>query len=364
MSNGVKILYIITQADDGGAQKYTLALAKYFGGMIAAGDEASKLFDDAKAAGLETYELKHLKRDISPWHDFWAVWEIRQLIHLLRPDIVHLNSTKAGILGSFASVGLKPKVVFTAHGFRFNEPLSYAATQFYLALEKIASCYRDYIIAVSDSDKKSALANKIISQEKISTIHNGLGPVNFLTREEARSALKLPADKLIIGCVANFYKTKGVDVLIEAIKMLADDTKNKIQVTLIGEGREHAFIQSSDVIKKLGKLENAAKYLKAFDIFVLPSRKEGFPYALLEAMQAGLPIVATDVGGNREALGAAAILVQPQNPKALAEAITDIIDNEQKRKGLSQTALERSKLFTEKKMLLETKKVYEQLLIT
>src|SRR6185436_2761697 len=107
----MKILYIITQADGGGAQKYTLDLARHFNGAIAAGDEATKLLDAAKADGLKTYPLKHLKRDINLWHDFLAMWEIRALIDSIKPDIVHLNSTKAGILGSFACVGLKTKVI-------------------------------------------------------------------------------------------------------------------------------------------------------------------------------------------------------------------------------------------------------------
>src|SRR5262249_14800523 len=145
----MRILYIITQADGGGAQKYVLTLAAHFKGAIAAGDEAKKLFDDAKALGLQTFELKHLKRDICLGHDCWAVREMRELIKSFAPDIVHLNSTKAGVLGSFAAIGLsakggsasggKTKVVFTAHGFRHNEPLFWPAKSFYLALEKVAS---------------------------------------------------------------------------------------------------------------------------------------------------------------------------------------------------------------------------------
>src|SRR5512135_3762816 len=100
----MKILYIITQADGGGAQKYTLALARHFGGTVAAGSEAGQLFDDARSLQLTAYGLRHLKRSINPWHDFLACVEIRQLVKNTNPDIVHLNSTKAGILGSFACI--------------------------------------------------------------------------------------------------------------------------------------------------------------------------------------------------------------------------------------------------------------------
>src|ERR1700690_3366587 len=111
---GMKILFIITQGHGGGAQKYTLALAKHFGGAIAAGLEDSELFRAAQLAGVKTFPLQHLMRDINPLQDFLAMLEIRQLIKNLDVDVVHLNSSKAGVLGSFAAIGLKKKVIFTA----------------------------------------------------------------------------------------------------------------------------------------------------------------------------------------------------------------------------------------------------------
>ncbi len=363
----MKILYIITQADGGGAQKYVLALAKHFQGAIAAGDEAERLFIQAQSAGLKTFPLSHLKRNISPWHDFLAIWEIRQLVKNLEPDIVHLNSTKAGILGSFACIGLKTKVLFTAHGFVFNEPLPWIIKSFYLALEKIASDYRDYIICVSEADRQAALKQKLINQDKISVIYNGISQIKFLDKTQARQNLGLPSDKFIIGCVSNFYKTKGIDVLIEAAGLLPTDVKEKIQVAIIGEGPEKEKLQATSYklqanIKLLNKIENANNYLKAFDVFVIPSRKEGFPFALLEAMQAGLPIIASNVGGMPEALGNTGILIPPDDPTALAEAIINLTNDELKQTDLSAKALERSKLFTEEKMLTETQAIYKKLL--
>ena len=294
----MKILYIITQADGGGAQKYVLSLAKHFKGAIAAGMEATQLFDDTKAAGLNVYLLKHLKRNIHPWHDFLAVWEIRQLIKKTAPDIVHLNSTKAGILGSFAAIGLKPKIVFTAHGFRFNEPLSYPSRQFYLALEKVASSYRDFIITVSDADRDSALKNRLIAENKIKTIHNGLAPINFLSREEARKKLGLPLDKKITVMIANEYKTKGFDSFEESAFF------KPIVGSFTGVyGKVSDKRQSNEYITYYGYKENISRFLKAFDGTMVPSVKEGFPFVVLEAMQAGQPIIASNVGGIPEALG-------------------------------------------------------------
>jgi glycosyltransferase involved in cell wall biosynthesis len=365
----MKILYIITQADGGGAQKYVLTLAKYFGGKIAAGAEDKKLFNDAITAGIRVYPLGHLKRNISPVSDILAIWEIRNLIKNLNPDIVHLNSTKAGVLGSFAAIGLKTKVVFTAHGFRFNEPMSYPIKNFYLALEKIASSCRDFIITVSDADKESALKNKLIDYGKISTVHNGISPINFFDRDQARAKLNLPTDKKIVGTIANFYKTKGIDVLIEAVNTLPKSTLEKTLFMIIGDGTEFENLKLriknlklENNIRLMGKIDNASIYLKAFDAFVLPSRKEGFPFAILEAMQASLPIIAADVGGNKEALGDTGILVPSENPDALSRVINTVLRDSNTVRSISGKTFERSKLFTEEKMLEETKNVYEKVL--
>lgn len=350
----MKILYIITQADGGGAQKYVLALAKHFGGSIAAGDEARQLFSDARTAGLNVYPLKHLKRNIHPWHDFWAMWEIRSLIKKTRPDIVHLNSTKAGVLGSFAAIGLKTKVIFTAHGFRFLEPMSFAAKNFYLTLEKIASAYRDFIITVSETDKKAALENGLISENKIQTVHNGIGQIDFLPKDEARKQLGLPLDKKIYGVIANDYATKGLDIL-EATKPVPGSL-----IAIIGKHSPNK--KSSDHVKYLGYKPNASIYFKAFNATFIPSKKEGFPYSALEAMQAGQPIAATSVGGIPEALGNAGILVKPNDPKEFDRVMEVDFMDEARLSELSRIALERSKVFTEEKMLKATERVYAQIL--
>lgn len=362
----MKILYVITQADGGGAQKYTLALAEAFGGTIAAGNEAKRLFVDAKALGIKCVELSYLKRAINPFYDIMAVWELRKLMQEERPDIVHLNSSKAGILGSFAAIGTKTKIVFTAHGFVFNELLPKAVKMFYLALEKIASGYRDHIIAVSNVDRQSALDNKLIDAKKITTVYNGLPQVPFLSLELARKELGLDENKIIVGSTSNFYRTKGLDILIDAVALMDEETKSKIQVAIIGEGPERKNLEVKiknfrleNCVTLAGNISDVNKYLKAFDIFVLPSRKEGFPFAILEAMQAGLPIIATNVGGIPESLGDAGILIAPENPKALAGAMQSLLTDLPKQKDLAQKALQRSKLFTEEKMLAETEKAYE-----
>lgn len=354
----MKILYIVTQADGGGAQKYVLTLAKHFKGTIAAGTESTQLFNNAASLQLTAYKLAHLKRNISPLHDLLAIFEIRALIKKQKADIVHLNSTKAGLLGSLASVGLNTKVVFTAHGFIFNEPIPSWKKTLYIAAEKFASLFRDFIITVSDADKKSALKNHIIRENKIQTVYNGIPQINFKTREQAREHLGLPQNAKVFGVIANKPEMhryiKGIDVLEEASDFLHS---NSITV-VIGSTK-----QTTNTNKKILELPyepDAPSLLKAFELLIIPSRKEGLPYTLLEAMQAGLPIVATRVGGIPEALGDAGLLVEAGNAKALVEAINSLSD-EERCKALSLKAQKRSELFTEEIMLKNTEAVYKKI---
>lgn len=364
----MKILYIVTQADAGGAQKYVLNLAKHFQGEIASGTEHLELFDNAKKIKIPTHELKYLKRSASFWYDFLAFWELVFLIRKVNPDIVHLNSSKAGFLGSLTKPFHSAKIIFTAHGFVYNEPTSWIKKHIYITLEKLASFFRDYIITVSEADRNSALKYKIISKNKVSTIHNGIEQINFLDKNPAKKFLNINSGKIIIGSIANFYKTKGLDVFIEAVNKLDPDTKSKIEIILIGEGPERQQLEKlinsfklQNTIQLLGEIKNANQYLKAFDIFILPSRKEGFPYTLLEAIQAGLPILATNVGGNPEAVANTALVVPPNNPLAFAEKLTNLVKNSDLQKDLSKKAFDRSKMFEENKMFLETEKIYKQL---
>ncbi len=365
----MKILYIITQADGGGAQNYTLALARHFNGAIAAGSEAGQLFEAAEKNRLATFKLEHLKREVSPYHDLMAIWEIRGLLKAYQPDILHLNSSKAGVLGSFAKIGLKLKVVFTAHGFVFNEPLPWPVRAFYIALEKTASDFRDQIITVSDKDRATALNFKLAAAEKITTIRNGLPPLDFLSKEAATAELNLPVNFFLFATIANFYKTKGLDMLIEAVSLLKEDLRKKCKFVLFGNGPEENNLKLKIKNLKLepsfillGKQDRAYRFLKAFDAFLLPSLKEGFPYALLEAAQAGLPILATRTGGVPEALGEQGFYVTPGSPQELAEKIGQLINDQTLRTKLARQSQERIGLFTQKKMLEETEAVYKKIL--
>jgi glycosyltransferase involved in cell wall biosynthesis len=372
MNANLKVLYIVTSADGGGAQKYVLDLAQHFGGDIAAGTQSQELYDQAARAGVKTHPLHHLKREVSPRHDFLAIFEIAALIRRIKPDLVHLNSSKAGFLGSLAGRMAGTRVLFTAHGFFYFKRAPWLTRTVYAALEKFASLFRDQIIAVSDEDKNQALEHGIIQPAHIATVHNGISPVAFLSKADARNTLNLDPARILTGCIAQLYNRKAIDVLIEAVALLPNEIRG--QFVVLGDGPEQAALEALIAARGLqenfllmGFVPNAVSYLKGFDLFVLSSRREGFPYVILEALQAGLPIVATNVGGVAEALAEAGFLVNPDAPAELAAALTQVLGALHRHgtehfSELSRQSKIRGDLFTKEKMLLETEHVYRTMM--
>lgn len=371
-----KVLYIITLAEAGGAQKYVFDLAKnldknrYEVAVASYGKKTDWLFENLEKEGIQTYPLKNLRRSINPIYDTLAIFEIKKLISSIKPDIVHLNSSKAGIIGSIASKKSNAKVVYTAHGFVFNEPMSYIKKRIYIFAERLSSKYKDKVISISNFDYKTGLKNKIATKNKFAVIHNGIktDEFHFLSKSDARKRLGLSEKEMVIGTIANYYKTKSLNRIIDAAKIITKQHKNT-KFLLIGDGPEKEKLQRQ--IEDIGLLNNffigpmkdAWSILKAFDVFVLPSSKEGMPYVVLEAMLAEVPIIATRVGGVPEMItnGENGFLVDSSDKTSeqLADKIKyytnhkeiiPIFTNKGYRKILSD--------FTLNKMIQETEKIY------
>lgn len=372
-----KIFYVITQSELGGAQRYVFDLARSLSSeeyvvTVCAGSGGSLLtkFDGTRIASVT---LKYMTRAIDPIKDLFAYWELKRLFKKHQPDIVHLNSSKAGVVGAIAAkhAGVK-KVIYTVHGFVFNEPMPVWKKYFYILAEKFSARYKDKLICVSEFDRQIGIKRKIAKEEKFVTIHNGIENLEFYGKEEARDKLNLPQDKIIVGTIANFYPTKGLSYLIKAAKTITEKNNNII-FKIIGFGElEKELKKQTKMLNLTNKvdLENSIfqearlsgyKYLKAFDVYCLPSIKEGFPYALLEAMTAGLPIVSTKVGGIPEMIDeASGILVEPKNPQALAEAIIKLVGNKNVADACAHQAQEDVKnKFSLDKMVEKTIAVYK-----
>lgn len=374
-----KILFVITKSNWGGAQRYVYDLAtalprEQFEVGVALGGEGT-LTEKLHIAGIRTVPLPSLIRDVSPLKDiasFFALWRI---FRAERPDIVHLNSAKAGGVGAFAArlTGI-PRIIFTAHGWTFNEdrsPLSRIAIRFFSWLT-VALAHKT--IAVSDA-VRSDTENWPIVHRKIAAIRNGVSEPLLETRDGARAYLaniinaEITPDIFIIGTIAELSPNKG---LIYALRAFADVVRTfpHARYLIIGDGEQREEL--SGLIKEYGLKEHvylfgfipdAATYLKAFDCFILPSVKEGLPYAILEAGLAQLPVVATSVGGVPEIITdtKTGLLVLPRNPRALARALEWMIKNPKRRGEMGKALHEKIEYeFSLSKMSTATIALYEE----
>jgi len=378
----MKILYVVTQGELGGAQRYihTLSQAANSQNMavnVAIGENNDNWISrKIEGLGGKIWPLKRLKRAPSPLNDFFAIFELAKLYQNIKPDIIHLNSSKAGVIGSLAAIAYKisypkVKIIYTAHGWVFNEPMPSPLKIGYYLMEKITGPIKNKIICVSDFDRLIGLKAKIASADKLITIHNGLNlPEDYFA--DKKSALKklgiIKDEKIIIGTIANFYPTKGLSYLLEAVKILVADYRLPVVAVIIGDGKLRFRLEQQIKNLKLensiiltGSINEAGKYLKALDLAVTSSVKEGFPYFLLEAMSAGLPIVATKVGGIPEIIinNENGLLVESKNPQMLAEKINQLVTDKPLTEKMSRQNIQtvREK-FSRQKMIDETLAIY------
>lgn len=304
----LKILYIITKATWGGAQRYVFDLATHLPReqfeLIVAYGEKGKLASDLTAAGIKTYELPSLGRNVALVSDIKSFFEIIGCIRTVRPDVIHLNSSKAAALGALAArlCGVQ-KIIFTVHGWPFGERRNVFARILIWKISWMTALLASRVICVSEYDLRAAQRMPFVGGKAV-RIYNGIDlNTKFGSGENIRGAF--PPGVLITGTIGELNKNKNQQALIEEARDNAD-----MYVAIIGEGEERANLEKKikeydlgERVKLFGFLP-AADVLRGFDRFALPSLKEGLPYVVLEARIAGMPIVGNRVGGVGEILDA------------------------------------------------------------
>jgi len=373
----VKVLFVITKSNWGGAQRYVFDLATNlpptrYEVVVAVGGHGV-LVEKLKVANVRVVTIKKLARDISLTKELSASWHLAKTIGHERPDVLHVNSSKAGALGAlFGRLLRVPRVVFTAHGWAFNEDRGWLSRLIIKALHWLTVCLAHHTITVSKT-----MQNQLawpLARRKMTTIYNARQPVNFLTKAVARYELAKPHPLLPNSLthpwtisIGELHPTKQHDVAICAVKTLVAEFPN-LRHLIIGDGEERgrleALIAEFGLTKHVflrGHLDKAARYLPAADVFVLPSRSEGgCPYALLEAAQAVVPAVASRVGGIPEMVrdGETGTLVDHDNPPALATAITRYLRQPQLATRHGQAAQKQANKFTIAGMVRKTINIY------
>lgn len=362
------MLYVITKSNWGGAQRYVYDIATNlppeYEPVVAAGMHGL-MMTKLKKKSIRTISIPVLGRDITLVNDILAFFALYRLFREEKPHVVHLNSSKAGVLGSIAGrlAGVR-HIVFTVHGWPYSEPVSklHKLVRWLPMLLTMLCVHRT--ITVSHFAMHHAPLGF-----RTQTIHNGIGEQEFLDRETARAEIckmaGIATDTFMFGSIAELHVNKGIDILIEATYLVDD-----VQVVVIGEGEERPVLEGlirdldlENRVHLLGFVDNAARYLKAFDAFVLPSRTEVLGYVLLEAGMAGVPVIASAVGGIPEVVHdqITGDLYHAFNDLALAESMEDFKRSPNTIRRYSEALKERvARHFNLEDMVRKTLAVYER----
>ncbi len=347
----MKILYLITKSNFGGAQKYVFELAVATkvaghdvavaaGGTGAAGATTGHLIERLNVADIKAFSIKHFMRDMSPLNDILAFFEIWQLLRRHQPDVLHVTSSKAGGIGALAGrlCGIK-RIVFTSHGLTIDEVWRPEWQKILIYIGTWATLRLTHHSIMISTETYERTKKMPFIQDRVSLIKNGIANIDFIDRAEARTKLApdVSPQAIWIGGIGELHPNKNWSVAIVAMISLPQSA----HLFIIGEGEEDVQLnqlvnkhQLQDRVHLLGYVDGA-KYLKAFDIFVLPSKKEGLPYVLLEAGLAGLAVIASDLPGNRDIIpsGETGLLVEPTS-KLVATTMEMLIRDEGMRRQL------------------------------
>lgn len=371
-----KILYVITKSNWGGAQRYVYDLAtelskkaKFSVSVTLGGDGVLK--ERLIEKNIPVTSLSSLERDIKLASDAKTFFELVSLFRKEKPDIIHLNSSKVGIIGALAGriTGCK-KILFTAHGWAHTEERPFYQKILLRKLHWLTIILSHQTITVSKETKKE-FANSPFTKNKLTVVYNGITEPDFYERATARENIagqdrRLPTNAFVIGTIAELHKNKGLVYAIEAFtSLLKEEKRNDIYLVLIGSGEEkktlYDLAKQKNVEKQMIFFEsdNANRYLKAFDIFILPSIKEGLPYTILEAGLAKLPVVVSRVGGIHEIIEHKknGFLVQPRNVPELKKRLKFLLHNKQKSVVLGE------KLFNHIKTHFSTQSMVDKTLL-
>ncbi|MCR8641080.1 glycosyltransferase family 4 protein [Paenibacillus sp. N1-5-1-14] len=327
----MKIVQIITRSDNiGGAQMHVFDLSK---SLMKMGHEVTVIVGGEgpfcellQEHGIAYRSISHLVRSIRPAADGRAFIEIRRVLKQIQPDLIATHSSKAGWIGRMVGKTLGIPTVFTAHGWSFAEGVPSKQRRIYVIAEKLAAYLATRIVTVSEHDRTLALKHKVSSAKQLVAIHNGIPDIPNLLANPKQN----PPHMIM---VARFEQQKDHRTLLEALSLVKD---LNWKLDLVGEGplktemvKLAQELKLDHQVRFLGECKDVPRMLTQAQIFLLISNWEGLPISILEAMRAGLPVVASDVGGVCETVEdqSNGFLIPRGNVNVLAERIRELIES-------------------------------------
>ncbi len=381
----LKILRIIARLNVGGPAIHAILLTQAlnnerFESILVTGQVGRAEKDMvylAKEKGVSPVIIPELGRQISPIKDVLALWKIFMLMKREKPDIVHTHTAKAGALGRVAAVlaGV-PVRIHTFHGHIFESYFNKFYIVLFLLIERILALFTKFIVVVSQAQKKEIGERyKITGPGKIKVIPLGLEleklfPINACAGK-LRKELGLGEDVIVVGIVGRLVPVKNHKMFLDAANLLPGllEDKFKIKYLIVGDGEERASLE--EYAKKLGLgndaifcgwREDMAGIYSDLDIVGLTSFNEGTPVALIEALAAGRPVIATDVGGVADVVkdGTNGYLVASGDARAFALRLADLVKDTGKRSefGLNGRRMVRE-IFSKERLVRDIAGLYE-----
>ena len=356
----MRLLSRVTKADLGAAQVNVLDLLRGLRDVqdaaVGAG-EAGCFTDAVRKLGIPHYVLPNLVQPVSPGKDLRAVADVARLIRSIRADMVHAHTSKAGVIGRLAARVAGVPAVFTAHTWCFAEGTSWKSRAA-IPLERIIGRLGGFIINVSDTNRDLALRHRIAPEQRMRTVWNGVPDTRHRARPDAGW---LPEVVMLARCV----EQKDLPLLLRVMAKI----NCPVKTVFVGDGPELPRLKEeaeqlgvANRVDFLGRRWDVAQLLSRAHIFAFPTNGEGLPLSILEAMRAGLPVVASNVGGVSEAVvnGETGFLVETGDEEGFHRRLVDLLDDPSLRRRMGAAGRARyESRFTLRHMLDKTMAVYE-----
>lgn len=360
----MNILLITTHLNTGGITSYLLSLAqslkrrghKVF--VVSAGGNCEGLL---KSYGVEHVNLGFRTKSEIDLRIYLKLSHLKEFIVKNNVDVIHAQTRVTQVMGYFLSKITKRPLITTCHGF-FKPRFS----------RRIFPCWGEAVIAISKPVYSHLLKDFHVPSQKVYLISNGIDcdrfmPVTEEIRQQKRRQWNISSSLRVIGIIARLSDVKGVDVLLKTMPFVIEQHPDTL-LMVVGEGPEKerllTLAQSlnlNDRVRFESIVNQTADLLPVFDIFVMPSRQEGLGLAVMEAQASALPVVASYVGGLVDLIedGRTGYLVSPENPKALAQKIIEVLKDMVKAKQIGLAAREViCHKFSSEQMAKATEEVY------
>jgi len=330
--------------------------------------------ESARERGVRIFTVPFLVRRIDPINDIRTVYELFKIIKKEKPDIVHTHTSKAGILGRIAARAAKvSQIIHTPHGHVFYGHFSRAASWVFLWLERILAIVTDRFVALSKGELQDYSALAVYPPDKVVKIHSGVDIEKFqatgVSIIDKKRLLGLEPNGCCIGFVGWLLPIKGPMHLLRAMKYVWQEY-SAAHLIFVGKGdldvdlrAEALNLDQNGRVKFLGWRNDIDEIMQIFDIFILPSLNEGMGRVLVEAMAAGKPIIASNVGGIPELVrhGDNGLLVPAGDEKALADSIKRLIRDPEEANSMGLNGRKRSYQFSLESMVEKIDGLYEDL---